>query len=243
MIPLKDVTVVLLNYKRPWNIVKICKSLLKSGFDDIIVRDQSTPEDHEEYPLELVVPHGVRLVREEDLLNMRTLGRLLELGKTSRPWIATQDDDYIVTDLGWHRLLHQTYDGICCQLPMTNMKFDQAYSLPFVNIGYGSIFTRLMAAKFIRDWSEAYGATDHSLLLKGDRCFTAWAGNWLAIPAYEDTLNKLWNPDGELSENDLNSISLTNSHWPDTWRAVLKARELSGSKIRMVREFPISSNN
>jgi len=243
LISFKDVTVVVLNYKRPWNVMRICDHLLKTGFDDIIVRDQSPPLEHFAYPLEQVIPPSVRLVREENLLNMRTLGRMLELGKTNRKWIATQDDDYQVTDLGWHRLMHQRYDGICCQLPRTNMKFDQAYELPFVNIGYGSIFPRSLAARFIKEWSESYGAADPSLMLKGDRCFTAWAGKWLAIPAYDDTLKKLWNPDGELSENDPSSISLTEEHWPDTWRAVLKARELSASKIPAGREFPTCSNN
>jgi len=244
MIPFKDVTVVLLNYKRPWNIPPICESLIRTGFTEIIVRDQSPQEYHEIFPIADAIPAGVRLIREENVLNVRTLGRFLVLDKvTARPFIATQDDDYIITDLGWSRILHQEYKGICCQLPQSNLKFEQAYELPFVNIGYGSVYPKRLAVEFIKQWSERYGAADPSLVRKGDRCFTAWAGKWLALPAYANTLKKLWNPGGELSENDQNSISLTDEHWPDTWKAVIKARELSASRTQMVREFPTCSNN
>ena len=210
-------TVCLINYARPWNIPVICESLLEYGFDDIIVYDQCA---YEEFDLPSTLPDSIRIV-STDSRNIFTLGRYIAAQKSDREFIATLDDDYVVTDQGWDQLLVD--DGrIHCQLPTTYGKFSLAYHLPWVCLGYGSVFPKSLVDNFFVDWYEAYGF-DEILQKKADRAFTSYVGQWNAkIGVIPQHFYPLSNPSGKSSEVDKSAIHKRKDHWDLTNQAAEK---------------------
>jgi hypothetical protein len=171
--------------------------------------------------------------------NCRTAARYAILEKVENEVIATVDDDYVVTPSGWDNILNEwTGDRIVAQVPSDNMQLKNAYKVPFLNIGYGSLFKREWADAvfpYLFD-SDTITSTDWEMF--GDRIFTTFVGFWKVIEATDSSLTKLRNYDGSFSETDGSAIHLKEGYWLNQWALVLRvmlkrvtAREhfLSGS--------------
>lgn len=216
-----DVSVVLLSYARPWNMPIIVQSLLDYGFDDIHIVDNWVEDDllHAAFTREL--KGKVKLVKAG--MNCRTAGRTLPLDDFENDVIATVDDDYLVTERGWDNLLGGWEgDKIVAQVPNWNRQFDQAYKVPFLNIGYGSLYRKEWPAQIYTMLHRQEEITQEDWLRFADRTFTTFFGRWDVFEATDDTLVKLKNPNGTSSETDKSSIHLKEDYWRDQWALVTR---------------------
>lgn len=238
MLSPSKVSVVLISYARPWNLPIICQSLVDYGFEDIHLADNWQPSwesDGTECRTDKSLLHTqftrelrskVKFVKARE--NCKTASRYLTLDESVKnEVVATVDDDYLVTPEGWDSLLSR-WDGskIVAQLPNENRQFDQAHKMPFINIGYGSLFKR--------EWSDivfSYLLTEGLITQKefrrfADRIFTTFFGSWDVTEASDQTLTRLRNHNGEFSDVDSSSIHLKGDYWLDQWNMVMKVMGL-----------------
>lgn len=238
MLSPSDVSVVLISFARPWNLPIICQSLVDYGFKDIHLADNWQPSWesdgtpcrtdrsllHTQFTDEL--RSKVKFAKART--NCKTASRYLTLDETvENEVIATVDDDYVVTPEGWDRLLAAwTGNEIAAQLPSENRQFSQAQKMPFINIGYGSLFKR--------EWSDftfSYLLNEGLVTQKefrrfADRIFVTFFGSWNVIEATDETLVRLTNHDGSFSDVDSSSIHLKDDYWLDQWNMVMKVMGL-----------------
>jgi len=229
----------------------ICQSLVDYGFTDIHMVDNWQPswesdgvrcrDDpsllHTQFTDELLEKINVAKAK----MNCKTASRYLTMDShIVNDVIATVDDDYVVTPEGWDRLREAwTGDKIVAQLPAENAQFRQAGNVPFINIGYGSLFKR--------EWSDAvfsYLLTEGLITQKefrrfADRIFTTFFGSWDVVEATEETLVRLKNHDGNYSDVDSSAIHLKSDYWLDQWNMVMKVMGLrSTARSQYMRESP-----
>lgn len=241
MIRPEEVSVVLLSYSRPWNMPIIVESLLGYGFSDIHIVDNWQEDDLLKAVFSEELRSKVNLIRTS--MNSKTAGRTLPYDLFDNDVIATVDDDYVVTEQGWNNLLEAwTGEEIVAQLPDWNHQFSRAYKSPFLNIGYGSLFHK--------DWPVCVYTILRNLgivsqddqLRFADRIFTTFFGRWNALEATEETLVRLRNPKGELSESDKASIHLKDDYWRDQWDLVARvSRARAEIRAMLLQEDPTLS--
>tara|TARA_R110000824_G_scaffold526_4_gene3346 strand:+ start:6222 stop:7052 length:831 start_codon:yes stop_codon:yes gene_type:complete len=229
-----DVSVVLVSYARPWNLPIICQSLVDYGFEDIHMVDNWQPSWesdgircrtdssmlHTQFSPELL--SKVKYIKARS--NCKTASRYLSLDKhVKHEVIATVDDDYVVTDKGWDHILEAwTGEKIVAQLPAENGQFRQSGKVPFINIGYGSLFKKSWANVVFSYLLNEGLVSQEEFRRFGDRIFTTFFGSWDIVEATDKTLRRLTNPNGELSDTDSSSIHLKSDYWLDQWNLVMK---------------------
>lgn len=251
MIKPSDISVILLSFARPWNLPIICQSLVDYGFLDIHVVDNWQPswesDDeisqgdesllHTQFTEEL--RGKIKFIKARR--NCKTASRYLSMdSQVENEVIATVDDDYVVTPEGWDRLRSAwTGEKIVAQLPATNGQFRQANNMPFINIGYGSLFRRSwsnVSFSYLLNEGLITQADFHRF---ADRIFTTFFGSWDVTEATENTLIRLQNHDGSYSDVDNSSIHLKGDYWLDQWNLVTKVMGLrSAARIQYMRESP-----
>lgn len=229
----QDICFVVVSYKRPWNIPVIVQSAERYGFGEVYIWDNSEkPEELEKWLVDEApeVATTYRIGRAD--YNCYTMGRYAgTIRACEKDIVATCDDDYLLTQAGWDRLI-ENWDGrkIVSQLPRENNQYESARSLPYLNLGYGSLFDKDWAREaFAAIESVTNGTQNDILVRKADRCFTSYHQRRIVLEAEFGThLIKLRNPDGCLSETDRHSIHLTREHLMDSHRAIslgLQAQE------------------
>lgn len=229
---------VVVNYQRPWNIPIIVNRAIDLGFGDVIIWDNHPdPEVLEEHLEREMMKEGYDKPRKYRIAhphgeNHYTMGRYVAVQEmTDFEFVATCDDDYLVTGLGWEQMLER-WDGerIVAQLPHDHNQYNASMRLPYVNLGYGSLFDLGWATEAFWSINDATDASCRNLIVrKADRCFTSYHNSRITMPATFGThLIKLFNPDGSPSETDENSIHLKDEHRHDSHRAIsygMMARE------------------
>jgi hypothetical protein len=234
MLSPSEISVVLISYSRPWNLPKICQSLLDYGFEDIHLVDNWQPSWesdgvkcrtdssmlHTQFTDEL--KSKIKMVKARE--NCKTASRYLALdAEVKNEVIATLDDDYIVTSLGWDRILSAwTGEKIAAQLPSENRQFSQAHKMPFINIGYGSLFKRSWSNIAFSYLLNEGIVTQKEFRRFADRIFTTFYGAWDVVEATDETLIRLKNHDGSFSDTDRSSIHLKDDYWLAQWNMVMK---------------------
>jgi len=234
MISPSKVSVVLISYARPWNLPKICESLLGYGFEDIHLADNWQPSwesdgtpcrtDRSLLSTQFKEETKSRIKLIKSWANVRTASRYLSLDENVKnSAIATVDDDYIVTHEGWDRLLSRwDGDNIIAQLPEANNQFSQSQRVPFINIGYGSLFPRDWAWSTFTYLRKHGRITESEFYTFADRIFTTFCGSWDTVKADDRTLVRLKNHDGKFSDVDRSSIHLRDGYWLNQWKLVMK---------------------
>lgn len=234
---------VVVNYARPWNIPIIVNRAIDFGFGDVLIwNNQADPTILEEHLERAMLQEGYGRTRKYRIGhphgdNHYTMGRYVAVQEmTDFEFVATCDDDYLVTGLGWEQLLER-WDGekIVAQLPYEHNQYHSSMRLPYLNIGYGSLFDLQWAKDAFCTIDDATDRECKDLIVrKADRCFTSYHTERLTMPATFGThLIRLCNPDGQPSETDENSIHLTDEHRHDSHRAIsygMMAREQQKEK-------------
>lgn len=222
MLQPKDVSVVLISYARPWNMPIICESLFDYGFEDVHLVDNWVDDDLLRCAFDEDLMSQVNMVRTK--FNCKTAARYIPIGDLKNNVVATVDDDYMVTRDGWDQLL-ENWDGtrIVAQLPSRNEKFQRAYNVPFLDIGYGSLFDRRWPTTVWEFLSSQGVITIDQWKVFADRIFTTFFGVWDALEATDETLVRLRNPgNGNYSETDGSSIHLQEGYWEKQWALVMR---------------------
>jgi len=237
----EEISVVLLSYARPWNLPIIVESLLEYGFTDIHIVDNWTDDGLLRAVFTDYLWGKINLFNTS--INSRTAGRTLPYEEFKNDVVATVDDDYAVTKAGWDRILAEWVgDKIVAQIPDWNRQYRQAYRVPFVNIGYGSLFRKEWPVQVYTMLFEQGRITQGDWLRFSDRIFTSFFGRWSVVEATDDTLIKLRNPSGENSETDESSIHLESDYWRDQWDLVTKIIVARGeTRAMMLRGDPTLS--
>lgn len=221
MIDPSKISVVLLSYARPWNLPIICRSMLDYGFEDIHILDNWQDDNLLKSQFDLDLKRRVNIIQTS--YNCRTAARYALMGRTEHPVIATVDDDYCVKHEGWDKLISMWDDSrIVAQIPRAGMQFRNAMNLPFLNIGYGSLFRSEWADSTFSYLTSAGAITEEDWNMFADRIFTTFFGLWEVTPAGDENMIRLKNHDGEYSETDKSSIHLRENYWIDQWKVVMK---------------------
>jgi hypothetical protein len=215
------ISVSLVSYARPWNIPIICRSLLSYGFEDIVVVDNWQDDGLLRTLFDDELRKKIHLVRTGS--NIKTAARYPpHIDHMQNETIATVDDDYVVTAHGWDRLI-DTWDGskIVAQVP-SGPQLHNAHRVPFLNLGYGSLFNRdwpLISYLYLVDGGLINISEWNQF---ADRIFTTFYGSWDAIEATDESLLRLKNYDGKLSETDGSAIHLKDGYWVSQWDLVMR---------------------
>ena len=222
-----DVSAILLNWKRPWNIPLIVESLAQYDFiREVIVWDNSGILHADE-----VAPQSCRLsIRVlSQLENVGTYGRFLAAEKAGCPLVYTQDDDHIVHNVDEIYQRHCRFpDSITAALsdtPTARHYACEAGKKPWIQLGWGSMFNR-EAIGVLGEWIARHGEDD-LLKSKADRIFTVIHDRH--VPLLAD-YTPLKNPDGILSERDANSLWLQSDHYKLRDEAVARALLIRGDE-------------
>lgn len=218
---------VVLNYRRPWNIPEIVNQAIDYGFGDVLIWDNSGDsyalEQYlvESCPINTARAYRIGVTADGNRFTMGRYAAVLEM--SDKKYVATCDDDYLVTGAGWDRMF-QSWDGrsLVAQLPEDNNQYRSARRLPYLNLGYGGLFHVAWAKEAFWAIDEVTDQGSRDILVrKADRCFTTYHRHRVVLKAQWDVhLQKMRNPDGTLSEMDEYSIHLQPEHLQDTPRAI-----------------------
>ena len=210
-----DITAVLLNWQRPWNLPKIVDSLRDFAGEIVCWDNSGTCPDID----------GVRIFRSER--NVCTYGRFLAAQHARYDVLFTQDDDVVVRNaeaLYERFLTHQTH--ITAGLAPGHYRAE-AHNKPWLQLGWGSLHRREWLDAATERWLDAYGPSE-LLHRKWDRIYTCLHGSEVGghdpQPA---SFERLLGPDGKPSERDRNSLWLRGDHVRLTNEAVGKVMAIA----------------
>ncbi len=207
----KPVSVILLNWKRPWNLPQVIQSLQAYEFvKQILVFDNSGCFEMD----------GVEVIQSS--VNVCTYGRFLAVQQAQYDIIYTQDDDVVVHNVEalYDRFLgHQ--ERITAGLSGGHYNVE-AGRTPWILMGWGSFFLKEWVKVLDRYISE-YGE-DTVLHRKADRIFTALHGKHDPVPGSFTRLN---NPDGKRSDRDSSSLWLKSDHGRLTMESIARVKYIN----------------
>lgn len=216
------VSAVLLNWKRPWNLLKIVPHLLSfAEIDEVVIWDNSGV-------LSLPENEHVHVIQSPE--NRCTYGRFLATKFAKHDVVWVNDDDYLVNNVSELLAAFETHrTAITAGLDRGHYKAE-AHKKPFLQVGWGGCFLREWVS-VLDQWINVYGE-DELLNRKADRIFSVLHGKH--DPHLAD-FTRLTNADGKTSDRDPNSLWLRKDHRRLTQEAVQKALEIkSGISTRAV---------
>ena len=202
---------MLLNWRRPYNLAPIVKSLAKHEFiGEIIIWDNSGM---------LAETPPARIIRSPQ--NIGVLGRFWAARDALYGTIYTQDDDYTVSGIPALYERFGTHRGrITAGLSGGHFKAE-ANRRPWLQLGWGSFFLREWVS-VLDQWILKYGEDD-LLQRKADRIFSILFGRHDPM---RGRFTRLRGPDGTVSDRDANSLWHRGDHSVLTKRAAQLALEL-----------------
>lgn len=205
------VSACLLSWRRQHHLPEIVESL-RPHVAEIIVWAN-------EFPITEELP-GVRVIHSPE--NQCTLGRFLAAREARFPICFTQDDDLCVRNIpalleAYHRR-PQIVANLADDRSSRHWTWWQVHRLPWVELGFGSVFPRDWAWR-LADWPH-----EHALLQrKADKVFSV-IHPWTAIRAGADEITRLFH-EGRESGRDANALSLRADHKVLTDQAVALANQ------------------
>ncbi len=211
-----QLSAVLLNWRRPYNLPKIVESLRTTKlFSETIIWDNSGTLE----PID-----GTTIIRSER--NLGTYGRRLAAHHAKNDVVYAQDDDHVVENIPEILAAFMSRpDCIAAALNKPHYKVE-AGKKPWLQIGWGS-FQRREWFDNVKPYIDCYGVDD-LLLSKYDRVYTVMHAKHNPIVA---KFRRLQGPDGDVSESDKSSLWLQKDHWRLRDEAVSRAIRIRDAAI------------
>ena len=220
-----DVSAVLLNWRRPWNLPKIVESLRRYDFiKEILVWNNHVGPPAQE-PDIASLPGSVRVYGHNE--NLGTYGRFTAASVARCPAIYTQDDDYIVNNIPELYERFCEFDDQVVHALSPNHYRIEAGRTSWAQLGWGSFFAK-SSIGLLHPYIDRYGI-DTLLKSKADRIFTILHGKHLPLHADFEVLR---NPDGGPSDRDCNSLWLQKDHLRLRDMAAVRALELKRELVK-----------
>ncbi len=217
------VSAILLNYKRPYHLPAIVKSLDALPFiDELIIWNNGR-----EGSLIDIIPEcraGLTIIDSQD--NLCTLGRFKAAELARNSIVYTQDDDVII-----HNVPQLLEKFLTHREKITAGLVDRHYRLeanqrPWQQIGWGSLHLREWMTETLEPYISRFGE-DELLSRKADRIYTALFGRHDPVHSVDGIdIERLKGPDGRDSDRDGNSLWLRGDHGRLTEEAMSRVREI-----------------
>lgn len=208
-----NVSAVLLNWKRPWNLPTIIASLGNvRAITEVVIWDNSGTLNRHDFP-----GCTVHISRE----NIFTLGRFKAAKLAKNELIFTADDDYLVNNIpALIEMQTANPEHIVAGLDEGHYR-TEAGKKPFLQLGWGSVFRREWVS-VLDEWIRVYGE-DELLRRKADRIFTILHRNHHPVLG---NFTRLTDPTGRPSDSSKDALYRMADHYHLTEAATRKAVEL-----------------
>jgi hypothetical protein len=217
------VSVVLLNYKRPYHLPAIVESLDSLPFvDELILWNNG----REGCLIDIIPECRASLMIVDSQENLCTLGRFKAAELARNSIVYTQDDDVLIRNVP--RLLEKF---LAHREKITAGLVDRHYRLeanqrPFMQLGWGSFHLREWMTETLEPYISRFGE-DELLCRKADRIYTSLFAKHDPVHSVDGIdIERLKGPDGRDSDRDPNSLWLRGDHGRLTEEAMARVELL-----------------